>query len=283
MSYETQRYVSCEEPDTPLGRIKLCVLSNSSWGVPPEAMRSIDHYIISYLIEGTGLFGDQYGTRRATRPGDLVFQFPGIKHFSTPTGNGSWTRLFIAFEGPVFDFWRKSGLLDPRQPVIHLEPISYWRSRLQSIIEVHQPFWLGRSLLEVSRLQEFLADVYCQRENKGELPADRKWLAHVCQAIDDSLNSRLDLQTLATSLGMSYAAFRNRFTKLTGTAPGRYRTLRLMARASGLLVHSDRTSKEIAYSLGFADEFHFSRRFKLVSGHSPREFRALFRLSGPKG
>jgi hypothetical protein len=126
MISESQRYVSCAEPNTPLGRITMCALSNSTWAVPPEAMRSITHYLISYLIEGSGCFGDQHGFRSHTRPGDLVFQFPGVKHFSMPTGSRRWTRFFIAFEGPVFDFWREHGLLDPRQPVIHLEPISYW-------------------------------------------------------------------------------------------------------------------------------------------------------------
>jgi AraC-like DNA-binding protein len=281
MISESQRYVSCAEPNTPLGRITMCALSNSTWAVPPEAMRSINHYLISYLIEGSGCFGDQHGFRSHTRPGDLVFQFPGVKHFSMPTGSRRWTRFFIAFEGPVFDFWREHGLLDPRQPVIHLEPISYWWARLQSILETHQPLWQGRSLLEVSRLQEFLADAYCQRENKGELPADRKWLAHACQQIDDSLTRRTDLRSIAKTLGTSYAVFRSRFTRLTGTAPGRFRTARLMAKAGELLVHSELTNKEIADQLDFADEFHFSRRFKSVSGHGPREFRSLFGRSGP--
>ena len=279
--YQTQRYVSCDEPDSPLGHIKLCVLANSDWGVLPEAMRTLDHYIISYLIEGEGLFGDEYGFRRATRPGDLVCQFPGVAHFSTPTGSGKWTRFFIAFEGPVFDLWRKQGLLDPRHPVVHLEPINYWHDRLRAIIDSHLPFSQGRTLLEVSRLQEFLAEAYCQRETNRQLPSDRKWVTQICRSIEESLCPAIDLRQTAKKHGMSYATFRSRFTKLTGVAPGRYRTLRLIAKACHFVVHTTLTSKEIAHTLGFADEFHFSRRFKQITGHSPREYRQMYRLSGP--
>src|SRR5687767_7539700 len=244
MPFKTQRYVAFDEPATPLGRIKLCILSNSDWAILPDRMLALDHYIISYLVEGSGLFGDQFGFRCTLRPGDLVCKFPGVKHFSVPTGSGHWTRLFIAFEGPVFELWQKHRLLDPRRPTVHLEPIGYWLGRLQNIIEPHQPFWQGRSLVEISRLQEFLADTYCQRESNGEVPADRSWLAQAARLIEDTLSSDADLHSVAQKLGISYTVFRTRFTELTGVPPGRYRTVRLMEKASDLLAQSDLTNKE---------------------------------------
>ena len=40
------------------------------------------------------------------------------------------------------------------------------------------------------------------------------------------------------------------------------------------LVHEERlTNREIADQLGFSDEFHFSHRFKQVTGRSPAQFR----------
>lgn len=37
---------------------------------------------------------------------------------------------------------------------------------------------------------------------------------------------------------------------------------------------TDLSDKQIAAELGFCDEFHFSRRFKQITGRSPRAFRS---------
>ena len=45
--------------------------------------------------------------------------------------------------------------------------------------------------------------------------------------------------------------------------------------ACAMLQQPGATTRTIAASLGFSDEFHFSRRFKQITGMSPREFRRL--------
>jgi len=41
--------------------------------------------------------------------------------------------------------------------------------------------------------------------------------------------------------------------------------------------------RQIAESLGFCDEFYFSRRFKAVTGQSPRQFRLNSPMKGAAG
>jgi AraC-like DNA-binding protein len=74
---------------------------------------------------------------------------------------------------------------------------------------------------------------------------------------------------------MSAETFRKKFARLAGTPPWRYRMTQVIERACRLVHEGRLTNKEIAERLGFNDEFHFSRRFKQITGRSPREFRKL--------
>lgn len=50
---------------------------------------------------------------------------------------------------------------------------------------------------------------------------------------------------------------------------------RIMLEAKRSIMYSEKSLKEIAFTLGYADQFHFSRTFKRVAGMSPSDFREL--------
>ena len=74
-------------------------------------------------------------------------------------------------------------------------------------------------------------------------------------------------------MGLSPESFRKRFTYETGLAPARFRTQQRIKAAHALLQRPNLTLRAIADSLGFSDEFHFSRRFKDVKGKKPKQYR----------
>jgi AraC-like DNA-binding protein len=47
-----------------------------------------------------------------------------------------------------------------------------------------------------------------------------------------------------------------------------------MQKACQLLDFSDRSIKDIAFSMGFEDPYYFSKRFRKIIGVSPRKYRA---------
>lgn len=81
------------------------------------------------------------------------------------------------------------------------------------------------------------------------------------------------VETLAQEAGLSRAAFARRFTQMVGETPLAYLTRCRMALAARLLLESDISLAEIARSVGYDNEFAFSRAFKRSRGIAPTTYR----------
>lgn len=103
-------------------------------------------------------------------------------------------------------------------------------------------------------------------------------LTRVLEAIEASLASEPvgppSLPALADLTGLSLGEFARGFRAATGESPHAYLTRRRIERAQALLLARPTLPlAEVAASLGFADQAHFSRRFRQVTGTTPARFR----------
>jgi len=256
-----------------LGRVTLAGFIRHSAGVAP--FRRYGQYALVYLLDGSGRYRDTNSNDQAIGPGDLMFIFPKLGHAYGPGRGEHWTEFYLCFDGPVFDLWQTHGLLDPRQPVRHLEPIDAWLKKLEGILSAPRQPGFAPPLVEVCRLQQLLAEILTGAGNVAG-PGDLQWAARACALLEADLERVVNLGALAAQLGMSYESLRKRFARVVGQPPARYRTARLIDRACELMQRGQISDKQIAEVLGFCDAFYFSRRFKQVTGQSPRQFRQKF-------
>lgn len=256
---------------SPLGGISLAGFIEHSRGLPAHPLRTLGSYALVYVIDGGGRYRDAAGLSRAVRAGDLLVLFPDLPHTYGPEPTTHWTELYVVFDGPVFDLWRGGGLLDPGQPLHHLEPIETWLHRLRSVIEHRDDGTFTSPLLEICRLQTVLGEALATSPGRGE---EDGWVARARALLESDVGRERDLVGLARDLGMSYDGFRKRFARAVGMPPARYRAIRTVDHACELMLKGGLTDRQIADRLGFCDEFYFSRRFKQVTGRSPRQFRA---------
>ncbi|WP_046771753.1 helix-turn-helix transcriptional regulator [Jiangella alkaliphila] len=66
-----------------------------------------------------------------------------------------------------------------------------------------------------------------------------------------------------------------------GMSPMQYVTRQRLTRAAALLEVSTLNIAENARSVGYSDPYHFSRRFKQVTGYAPTHYRAARRGDTP--
>lgn len=262
---------------SPMGGITLAGQLRASAGIGHSAMRVLGSYAVVYLLGGGGEFGDALGQRRDVRAGDLLLLFPEVPHFYGPRSGETWDEIYFVFQGPVFDQWRAAGLLDPREPVWHAEPVAAWHRRFDAVC-AGPGGGAGAALLELARLQGVLADFRAAARPEREAGAvgAPDWLEAVCRQLE-RVEVTPDWAVLAAQAGLSYERFRKKFAELKGVPPARYRMLRLIDRACVLLAGGEKPLKEIAGELGFCDEFHFSKLFKQRTGLAPSVYRRQMR------
>jgi len=100
-----------------------------------------------------------------------------------------------------------------------------------------------------------------------------KVLRRVREYIDRHLDKNIELQALADAAGLSKYHFARTFKEAQRMTPLFYVFQQRMKRAQQLLVETELPIAEIAIATGFADQSHFSRRFRKQLGITPRVFR----------
>jgi AraC-like DNA-binding protein len=82
---------------------------------------------------------------------------------------------------------------------------------------------------------------------------------------------RWGVEDLADTAGMSRSSFCERFTALTGRSPLRYQNAWRLTLARDMLVAREARVGEIALRVGYGSEAAFSRAYKAMFGHAPRD------------
>jgi AraC-like DNA-binding protein len=98
----------------------------------------------------------------------------------------------------------------------------------------------------------------------------------VIQSIEymrENIHGNVTLHDLARSAGLSVSHYCSLFKKKTMQSPLNLYTSMKVQRACQMLQNRDQTIKSIAYSLGFFDQYHFSKVFKQIMGTSPKHFK----------
>ncbi len=102
---------------------------------------------------------------------------------------------------------------------------------------------------------------------------DVQFIEKIHQVIEENLeNSDFNIDTIASTIGLSRSAFFKKLKGLTGFAPvDLVKEIRLN-KSIELIKSSDMTITEIAFAVGFKDSGYFSKCFRKKYNQSPREY-----------
>lgn len=149
---------------------------------------------------------------------------------------------------------------------------AYWRfDRLFAVLEAE-----ANALRAESLLIEYLQPLFAPSRSSGASAARHSpELAAVREAILDQLDSNLSLDGLCQIAGLSRYQLIRRFKQAYGQAPHAYQLDQRIKKAKFLLRQGDGLTA-VALKLGFADQAHFQRHFKLRSAITPGQYKSFF-------
>ena len=236
-------------------------------------------YELHYFIGGEGSFtnGD---ARYTIRPGQLFLSHPDQIHEIHPDGD-SFTYYALLFDAAEDEILREGlGSFEERRGF----PCDLGVKERAFFESMKNEFSLpDRFVKEAAshRLAAFLLDLI-----SGTEPAERRrrYDVHVERAIglfQEYVFERRTLREIAAELEITEAHLIRLFNRTMGTTPMHYFQTVKMEAATSLLLNTTMSIKEISWKLGFASQYHFSRRFKTFSGASPTEYRTNYYVSNP--
>ena len=217
--------------------------------------------------------------------GDIVYRFEEKEHLITPG------KILIVPQNASYFF--KNGPSGGYKKVV----AEFMGKNLQSIMET---LGLNRFLILEAGNCEFLAGEVrkigelLQNQTREAIPellglchrfltelsmlAPQKedspgLLARAQMILESALDRKTPVQEVAAGLGIRVSTLNRLFQERLGVSPMRYRLESRIARAQYLLGNTSLSVKEIAYKLGYCNQFYFSQEFRRITGMTPRESR----------
>lgn len=141
------------------------------------------------------------------------------------------------------------------------------------MLKMHKELLTNDSFTETSIQMLLLSLVNDSNKlNKRNKP---KWILLLIEILNDRWNEQLTLNELCTLTQVHPVTISKHFTKYFPCTLGEYVRKLKINKSIGLIKNQNRSLTDIAFECGFADQSHFTRTFKDITGWLPKKFQQL--------
>lgn len=235
--------------------------------------RILDEYQISYITKGKGIL-ETKDQAYEIKAGTVFMILPGQWHRYKPDPSTGWDEYYVGFHGTyvsqIFNqpFYKNSSNAFPVGHNITL--LNSFKDIIEKVKDEHPGFQQQTAGRVMNILGEIVAVVKNQEFEGKEI---EKRIKEAQCDIRERLDQSLNLEIFAQRYQMSYSYFRKLFKTYTGLSPAQYHLQLRLQKARDLISSTDNSVKDIAFSLGFESQFHFSKIYKKKFGFSPNKTR----------
>jgi AraC family transcriptional regulator of arabinose operon len=236
--------------------------------------RGTGDWLLLLTIAGVGRF--RTGSQAITlQPGSLAVVRPDTpEDYGTDPDADSWENVWVHFHPrPHWLPWLALPTVIPEVSLLPLPADLYADVRVcleRAVGFAQHDRALDRTLGYLA-VEEALARIDARLSGAGT-SEDRR-LKQAQAFLEANLGQAVSGARVASAVGCSPRHLARLFAARLGVGVRTYLEQRRMAVAADLLLRTDLPIQDIASRCGFPNPFHFSTRFRLTHGHSPRAWR----------
>ncbi len=232
-----------------------------------------------FCLAGRG-WADVDGHRYTLSAGDVLWIPANRPHAYGADPEQPWTIEWAHFTGTEADAWRELLQLPAHGGLLRLDPSQDRSAQLGPVWTALESGYAIANLAAASvALRVFFSRLSLPQSvahddggsASARLVASISW-------IQEHLAQSLRLEELAGRAGLSVPHYCALFKRHTGFAPIDWLIRRRIQRACQLLDTTDESIAAIGRRVGFTDPYYFTRCFRRIVGHPPRDYRRV-----PKG
>ncbi|MHA6480746.1 AraC family transcriptional regulator [Paenibacillus sp. strain BS8-2] len=238
--------------------------------------RRMDCYSLHLITEGELILREDNREVKLAG-GDLFCKFKDRSYsYYRPDSCNKATFSWLAFDGPGAESLLGKAGMTPETPYICDRINDSLQDILAQLFGLMRSDPSGESLPRALQTQSVLHLFFSQLIDSLPVtsrPPAREWVKQSIRYIELHGSEGLTVEQLAELVGMNRNYFSTAFAEHTGISPLQYLTKVRMKRAAKLLDDSAVPIAEVAYSLGYANPFAFTRAFAKYAGMPPSAYR----------
>lgn len=241
------------------------------------------YYSLHFIREGKGFI--KLGDREMPLKAGMCFVlYKDVPYEYYPDKSQPWKYDWIDFSGENLDLLLSECGFSMDKPFRTYPTDKYFLGELNRLYEIHDVRPFNHVCIAAQFFKLISELIYRNKEVKTHqaTTSARFYRVRDCMIyINSNFSSDLSLADIAKASNISVSYLTSSWAKEIGMSPIEYMHAFRISDACKQLKNSSRKIKEIARTVGYADEKYFSRVFKKYKGVSPVQYRKFSEETDP--